>query len=588
MFYTPTAIATPTPTNTVNATTMGTVTIPESATPGVTRMRVITAYGTNAGITANHPCIPYAYGETEDYAINILYPYTNDMGIYQIFHPSGNICADTNGRIRVVVKNFGDSAQYFTQEVPLQLTATVTGAIPAVYTKTVTSGFLAEGEMMTIAIDDVDFSAVGDYTVVVNMTYAPDLYLVNNQATSYATVESSTVWNFTEEEFYNETFAAIWTAENTNTNYKWAIHQGQTGNSPNAGPSHDHTVGEPVYGIPEGRFAAVSAPSNVNSTAVATLTTGCINLHYQYDYPMRLTYWHHIFGTNTAATTKFYVQVGSGDNFYTVDSLTDRTQTNTDAPWLKRLVNFLDMDEVARIRFKVTGHSLLIDPAIDDISVTNGFPDIGIDEIIHPKRFDDPVRECLLHSDSIHMIVRIKNYGSVPVSNFDISGKLEIGLDIQHLTERFSGTLLPGESIEYQFVNKLITSRVYDHNAFIAETLLENDGESDNNTKTNIACLDDGTGLDDYDPANGAYLGQNIPNPVNMNTVIPFFIPQGGQVKFTIHSAEGQLLYAHESAYDAGEHELQLTTDKFANGLYFYTMYFNDVMLSKKMVIQKQ
>lgn len=583
LFYA--SVAAPTQTNQGLATTTGVITIPENATPGITRMRVIAATGTNANSNADvQPCIPYQYGETEDYAIEILDPYTNDLAIYQIFHPDGEICADANGRIRIIVKNFGLVPQYFTTELPLQFTATVTGAVPATYTKTITNGSLAAGDLMTVIIDNVDFSAVGDYTVNITMTYPNDMYLVNNQATSHANVPNLNLWDFEKEEFNDATFATEWTTETNNSNYKWNVFQEKTGNSPKAGPLHDHTVGDPMIGYPEGRFAAVSAASSVNASAMATLTSACMNLHYEFGYPQRLIYWYHIFGENAAARTNFYVYVGSGDNYLLVDSLFNRTQTSTDANWLKRSIDLLNIDEVARIRFVSTGHNLLIDPAIDDISVVNGFPDIGIEEIVFPIHYSEEI--CVGHSDSVNMVVRVKNYGSVPVTDFEIKGRLEIGAESQEIVETISGNLQPGESREYTFIGRLVTSRIYDHNQVSAETILDHDANPDNNISTTIICL--GDGIDDHESGNGVILGQNIPNPANMNTVIPFFIPQGGNVKFTIHAIEGQLLYTHESAYDMGEHQLELSTSKFANGLYFYTLYYNDVVISKKMVIQRQ
>jgi len=59
--------------NCVPATTLPvSFTVPATATPGLTRMRVIDAEG-YAGSTMN-PCLSYGYGETEDYMVQILGP----------------------------------------------------------------------------------------------------------------------------------------------------------------------------------------------------------------------------------------------------------------------------------------------------------------------------------------------------------------------------------------------------------------------------------------------------------------------------------------------------------------------------------
>src|SRR5690606_5328321 len=51
-------------------TVTGSVTIPATATPGITRMRVVLMEGGTA--TSTTPCGTYTWGETEDYLVEIV------------------------------------------------------------------------------------------------------------------------------------------------------------------------------------------------------------------------------------------------------------------------------------------------------------------------------------------------------------------------------------------------------------------------------------------------------------------------------------------------------------------------------------
>ena len=82
-------------------------------------------------------------------------------------------------------------------------------------------------------------------------------------------------------------------------------------------------------------------------------------------------------------------------------------------------------------------------------------------------------------------------------------------------------------------------------------------------------------------------LGQNIPNPAQSTTSIPFYIPLEGNVLFTITSVSGQTLYTENLEVTAGSHMLEINIDMLANGIYYYSMQYKGQRLIKKMTIQK-
>lgn len=599
LVFSATNVPGPSPINHAPATTLGTVSIPQDAAEGITRMRVIcsqSALNTNPANNLFPPCAVYQYGETEDYAVMISAPYGVDPGIQTVLHPSGEICSDNAARIRVRVMNFGGADLVLSADNMMTVTATVTGAVPGTYTTTVASGTIAPWSSMEVVIPNVNFGTNGDYNVTVSLDYAGDLFLTNNTASSFAHVASTQVYNLPRSIDFDgggdaltyvegDQFPSFWTSEYTgNANFIWTIKAGHSENFPNAGPSHDHTMDNTSFQY-LGQYAVVSAPNSVNAAAVATLTTSCMNLHYADGYPSAITYWEHIYGKNANSNIKLFVEVGSGDYFVVLDSITSRTHLDTNLAFLKRNFVTLNFDENAKIRFRVTGHSGLIDAAIDDFGINFGKPDVGVDAFVYPEDvIVNPDADCLVKNDTVYPIVRIKNYGSTPVRSFVISCRGGIGADFQTIEETWTGYLEPGQSIEYTFVTGIVVDR-YNFYEFQARTLANLDENTDNDVKTIAACAV--VDVPDYLMQDGIILGQNMPNPAVAETVIPYYMSESGDGLFQIHTAEGQLLFEESVNFEQGEGTIEVNTANYAAGTYFYTIIVNDKKLTKKMIISK-
>ena len=82
-------------------------------------------------------------------------------------------------------------------------------------------------------------------------------------------------------------------------------------------------------------------------------------------------------------------------------------------------------------------------------------------------------------------------------------------------------------------------------------------------------------------------LGQNIPNPAAEITAIPFTLPKEGRVRFSVMTANGQVIYRQEIQGEAGGNRLELHTGDWANGLYYYTMEYRGQRITRKMNIIK-
>ena len=80
-------------------------------------------------------------------------------------------------------------------------------------------------------------------------------------------------------------------------------------------------------------------------------------------------------------------------------------------------------------------------------------------------------------------------------------------------------------------------------------------------------------------------LGQNIPNPASDMTAIPFTLPQGGEVTISVLSANGQLINRRRIQAQAGENTVSISTEGWADGLYYYRMEYNGRQQVRKMNI---
>lgn len=582
-----------------NAVTVGSIDIPSTATVGLTRMRVICAA---SNLTATYrPCGVYTVrGETEDYAVEILPPYNKDLGITSYVHPVGQVCPDPQGKIRIVVMNYGGETQTFSASNAATLTATVTGPVPGTYTTTLDAGTLAPGESRTLVIDNVDISTPGSYQINAQLTYAGDMYAANDAMSNTATVVSmaSTATGY-EAIPYNQDFdfnnnddpnwlPTFWTKENSNANYTWRVYAGTSPNSgSNAGPNTDHTY----YPSNSGHFAAVA---NANVTTYqnhyTALTSGCINLHYQNGYPAEVNFYDYFLGASNA-DFDLIVEAGSGSYYMPVDTFhkADASQLDNTFPWEKLTATLNGYDEVGRLRFKVTNHHHRLDVCIDDINVQAGLPDLQVVAVSYPYDFRDSIEHpnsCLIIGDSVHVKALIKNNGSSAFTNFDLVAMMNVGMHHDTIIEHVNDVLQPGQVMEYEFTHGFLVTDLVNHLQFSVRGLIDLDRNEQNNIKTITTCTNNGL-PDDYEMGNGMVLYQNVPNPALTTTRISYLLGEEGKTTLKIFSTAGQLIYSDTQDAVFGDNHYDVDVAHLAAGVYYYTVSSNKATLTKKMVIQK-
>lgn len=83
------------------------------------------------------------------------------------------------------------------------------------------------------------------------------------------------------------------------------------------------------------------------------------------------------------------------------------------------------------------------------------------------------------------------------------------------------------------------------------------------------------------------YLGNNIPNPFNNSTFIPYFVPTGSKATLKIYGSNGEPIKTY--IVSEGSNKLQVSLAEYSNGLYFYTLTIDDgrIIRHKKMILNK-
>jgi hypothetical protein len=102
---------------------------------------------------------------------------------------------------------------------------------------------------------------------------------------------------------------------------------------------------------------------------------------------------------------------------------------------------------------------------------------------------------------------------------------------------------------------------------------------------TTITVYDE-AGIDTPDGNNKKFLGDNIPNPFNNTTSIPYYLPQGSKGLMQITDIKGKLI--NEYPLEPGNKRLEVMLTGFSNGVYFYSILIDgQVKQTKKMVLAR-
>ena len=88
--------------------------------------------------------------------------------------------------------------------------------------------------------------------------------------------------------------------------------------------------------------------------------------------------------------------------------------------------------------------------------------------------------------------------------------------------------------------------------------------------------------------ANQLKLFQNLPNPFNRQTTVPFYIPETGLVRLALTDMSGQeVLVLVNKTLPAGSHKYDVDASLLPSGIYLITLNFNSQKAVKKTILMK-
>ena len=160
-------------------TATGGITIPFTATPGTTRMRVIA----DESSIAPGPCDSPTWGEVEDYNVTLLFPFPVDLTVTQLLNPlSSKNCFGTD-TIIARIQNYGSNTMDFSV-TPAVLTVEVSGAATNTFTLGINTGTLGLfGARNYTVTTNYNMSTVGTYSFKAYPTVAGDGSAANDTIT---------------------------------------------------------------------------------------------------------------------------------------------------------------------------------------------------------------------------------------------------------------------------------------------------------------------------------------------------------------------------------------------------------------------
>lgn len=86
--------------------------------------------------------------------------------------------------------------------------------------------------------------------------------------------------------------------------------------------------------------------------------------------------------------------------------------------------------------------------------------------------------------------------------------------------------------------------------------------------------------------SNNFALGQSYPNPANQTAVIPFTLNSNQNVTITVRDLMGRVIEVKELGnMPAGNHQVQISTQELANGIYTYTLNSGSESATQKMIV---
>ncbi len=167
----------------------------------------------------------------------------------------------------------------------------------------------------------------------------------------------------------------------------------------------------------------------------------------------------------------------------------------------------------------------------------------------------------------------VANYGSVPVTSFDIHYQIS---DAGNIKETWNGTLNPNAFYVYTFTAKSASPPNNSNNITCVEIEKAN-GVIDENTSNNNLCNTLNT--------NEISVSNPIPNPTDGDITLPIILNKDIDFTIAIYNSNGQIIYEETTQKGTtGLNFVTLPTSTYARGCYIIKTIIDDEIFIKKFI----
>jgi hypothetical protein len=213
------------------------------------------------------------------------------------------------------------------------------------------------------------------------------------------------------------------------------------------------------------------------------------------------------------------------------------------------------------------------------------YHDVGAVLIVAP--LPDSIGEICFYEQNTHpwykkdVVVRLQNFGQNAQTSIPLKYSFYNGGTL--MTDTWVGNLQPNDTVSFTlstlFPPKLGAQQLCVETNLVGDLITSNNKACQSYVGRTCIGIEEETG-------DGFALMQNIPNPATGLTLIPYHVPQNGEVSFGIADVLGQVLYKENISVSAGQHQVEIDVNNLPAGVYYYYLEFHGQKLTKKMVIR--
>ena len=330
------------------------------------------------------------------------------------------------------------------------------------------------------------------------------------------------------------------------------------------------------WAIDDFEFSLPAKPIDVGITSITNLT------NVQIGDAINVSVDVHNYGTTAQSSFPIWYKLNNGN----IITETFTPSSGSLAPNATELFTFNQAStQIVSSNFNIcSGTSLSNDayPQNDDYCKTfvasAANIDVGVIDVFEEQPWGGEDTTSLHFR--VNLFAVIKNFGLDTLTSFNIKFQHNYN-GSSWTTETWTGNLAYNEVDTFHFA--------YTYNSPIGNyyvcvrTLAVNDANTNNDEFCQPFV---GVSINNTDDLEFV-LSQNRPNPAHGIIKINYIIPHNGNIEFNLRNTLGQVIYNKQYSGFTGSNTIEINTKDLANGVYYYTVIFDNKRLTRKMIISK-